>query len=399
MQSSSVSSATGSSLATHWNNAFAVGFRPFFFAGAWMAALWMALWLAFLAGLFPLPAAAAMSPITWHAHEMLFGFAGAVIAGFVLTASQNWTGERTTTPATLTALFAVWLAARIGFLIPQHVPLAALTVLDLLFFPLVAVALGRVLWLTGNRRNYMFIPLLAALTLLNGLVHAELHGWSGWAQPALQATVGLLAFLLVFMGGRVIPFFTERRLPWLRVRRWRWLDWASTLSVLAVPALWLVTREPTATAAVMLLAAVLTAARALGWSPWGTWRVPLLWILHLGYLWIPIGLAVYAAHLLGADLTASAGQHALMVGAMGALTLGMMARVALGHSGRALEVPRPVTVGFVLMLLAGIARLGAEFLPVWGNALLMVSGVGWIAAFLLYAVVYTPILLQPPLKP
>lgn len=372
---------------------FAIAFRPFFLAAGWSATAWMLIWIIYL--LKGVPSLGTLNPILWHGHEMLFGFAGAVVAGFLLTASQNWTGLQSSTPGSLAGLVLLWLAARLGFLFPGIVPLWLTSIADLAFFPLLASLLARVLVRARNGNNYILLPVLAGFTLLNLGIHLELHGVvRGIGTTALQATVYLVALLLVFMGGRVIPYFTGRRLPELRVRQWPWLDWTTLAVTFAVLAAFLWLGKDPVLAPLLLAAAALNFARLFAWSPWGTWRVPLLWVLHLGYLWLPIGFALQGAHLLGAPISWSAGVHALMAGALGGLTLGMMARVSLGHTGRPLEVHPVMAFAFALITLAAIARVGMTFYPVSGW-LLIASALLWTTAFGVFAMMYTPILLKP----
>jgi uncharacterized protein involved in response to NO len=372
---------------------FSMGFRPFFLAAGWFSAVWIVIWVAYL--LKGAPSLGAHHPILWHGHEMLFGFGAAVIAGFLLTASQNWTGLQTSTPVTLAGLFLLWLAARLGFLFPGIVPLWLTSVVDLAFFPLLAWMLARVLFAARNRNNYILLPVLASFALLNLAIHLELHGLArGTGMPALQGTVYLVAVLLVFMGGRVIPYFTGRRLPSLSVRQWPWLDWTTLAVTLAVLPAFLWWGKSAALAPLLLAAAVLNLLRLLAWKPWGTLRVPLLWVLHVGYLWLPVGFALQGAHLLGAPVPWSSGVHALMVGALGGLTIGMMARVSLGHTGRSLEAHPVIALSFALVALATTARLAMTFFPVAGW-LLIATAVLWATAFAIFAAYYTPILLAP----
>jgi uncharacterized protein involved in response to NO len=372
---------------------FSMGFRPFFLAAGWFSAVWIVIWVAYL--LKGAPSLGAHHPILWHGHEMLFGFGAAVIAGFLLTASQNWTGLQTSTPVTLAGLFLLWLAARLGFLFPGIVPLWLTSVVDLAFFPLLAWMLARVLFAARNRNNYILLPVLASFALLNLAIHLELHGLArGTGMPALQGTVYLVAVLLVFMGGRVIPYFTGRRLPSLSVRQWPWLDWTTLAVTLAVLPAFLWWGKSAALAPLLLAAAVLNLLRLLAWKPWGTLRVPLLWVLHVGYLWLPVGFALQGAHLLGAPVPWSSGVHALMVGALGGLTIGMMARVSLGHTGRSLEAHPVIALSFALVALAATARLAMTFFPVAGW-LLIATAVLWATAFAIFAAYYTPILLAP----
>lgn len=369
---------------------FSIGFRPFFLAAGWLAAAWILVWIGYLQT--GSPGLGGLSPILWHGHEMLFGFAAAVIAGFVLTAVQNWTGLPSTTPRSLATLLAVWLLARLGFLFPDAIPLWLTTIADLAFFPLLGIMMARVLLKSGNRRNYAFIPLFTVLALLNLAMHLEFHGVTfGVGMPALNSAAYLVTVLLVFMGGRVIPFFTSRRLPGLAVRQWPWLNWASTLSVLAVVPAYLLVGRSLLLVPLLLMAATLTLARLVAWKPWGTWRVPLLWILHISYFWIPVGLFIQAAHLLGFGVSWSMGVHALMVGAMGGLCLGMMARVSLGHSGRPLEAHPVMAASFALIILATLSRLMMA-VPASPGWLMAASALFWAGAFLIFASYYTPIL-------
>ncbi len=376
---------------------FSIGFRPFFLAAGWFAALWVLLWVSHL--FTGTPSLGSLHPILWHGHEMLFGFAAAVIAGFTLTAAQNWTGLATTTPARLAALVGLWCLARLGFLFPEFIPLGLTSLVDLSFFPLLTLLIARVVLQAGNRNNYVLIAVLAGFALLNLAMHLEFHGrLLGIGMPALQATVYLATLLLVFMGGRVTPSFTRGRLPDLRVQQWPWLDWSTLLvTFVVVPGYFWLGQDPLL-APLLLLAAGLNLIRVLAWRPWGTWRVPLLWVLHMSYSWIPIGFGLQAAHLLGAPVSWSIGVHALMIGALGGLTLGMMARVALGHTGRPLKAHPMITMGFVLLTLAAVTRLGMDVTPLWG-ALLLASGLLWAGAFGVFAAFYTPILLAPRKNP
>ena len=372
---------------------FSIAFRPFFLLAGWFSAAWMLIWLVYLTK--GTPSLGSVNPILWHGHEMLFGFAAAVIAGFTLTAVQNWTGLTSTTPGSLAALVLLWLLARLGFLLPELVPLWLISLVDLAFFPVLGWMMGRVLFRARNRNNYVLLAIFAAFTILNLLIHLELHGIiHGAGQAALQGAVYLMALLLVFMGGRVIPFFTSRRLPELRVREWPWLNGSTLAVTLALLPAFLWLGQSPALAPLLLVAAALNVARLLAWNPWGVRRVPLLWVLHLGYFWLPVGFALHAAHLLGAPLTWSLGVHALMVGALGGLALGMMARVSLGHTGRPLEAHPLMVFAFGLITLAAIARLGMAFFPVLGG-LLIASVLLWSLAFAIFAIFYTPILLTP----
>ena len=374
---------------------FSVAFRPFFLGAAWLSVVWMGVWIALL--VYGVGTTAPIPPMLWHGHEMLFGFAMAIIGGFVLTAVQNWTGRQSVSQRELVFLVTLWFGARLGFLMPWLIPIWLTSVLDIAFLPVLGWFLARTLLAADNRRNYAFIPLLAAFSLLNLAVHLDIHGLQpGWGAPALDLTMLLITVLLVFMGGRVIPFFTERGVTGSSPVQWTTLNWCSTLATLLVVPLYLLAGRDVMLAPILFAAAGLTLLRWLAWKPWQVWRTPLVWILHAGYLWLPIGLTLLGLHLAGAGVAWSAGLHALMVGAMGSLCLGMMARVSLGHTGRPLVVPWLVTAGFCLITLAALARLGIavfETMP-W---LVGLSGAAWALAYLCYALYYTPILLRPRL--
>ncbi|MCK8515876.1 NnrS family protein [Methylonatrum kenyense] len=383
-----------SEIATRWAATFSIGFRPFFLLGALAGAVLILVWILFLRGMTDLPPQ--MHPLLWHGREMLFGFIGAVIVGFVLTAAGNWTGLATTRPTQLLGLVLLWLVARLGFLFPQAIPLVLSSVTDLLLFPLVALLLGRVLLASRNRRNYAFLPFFAALTLLNATNHLSLHGLIpfAWGLRSLDATVLLVTVLLVFMGGRVIPFFTDRRLPDVKVRQSVVLNWSATLATLACAVVVLLFGRHAMGGPLLLLASVLNLIRWACWQPQKTLGDALLWVLHFGYLWICIGLALLGLHLFGAPINWSAGSHALTVGAMGLLVIGMMARVSLGHTGRPLQAPPLGIAAFVAISGAAVLRLLWGFIP-QAQGLLAVAGIFWVLGFALFLLAYADTLTRP----
>ncbi|MCK8515807.1 NnrS family protein [Methylonatrum kenyense] len=383
-----------SEIATRWAATFSIGFRPFFLLGALFGALLILIWILFLQGMTNLPAE--LNPLLWHGREMLFGFLGAIIVGFVLTAAGNWTGLATTRPTQLLGLVLLWLVARLGFLFPQAIPLALTSVMDLLLFPLVALLLGRVLLASRNQRNYAFLPFFGALTLLNATSHLSLHGLIPlhWGLRSLDATVLLVTVLLVFMGGRVIPFFTGRRLPDVDVRQNVVLNWSATVTTLACAVVVLLFGRHTAAGPLLLLASLLNLIRWARWQPRKTLGDALLWVLHFGYLWICIGLALLGLHLLGAPVNWSAGSHALTVGAMGLLVIGMMARVSLGHTGRPLQAPPLAIAAFVAIIGAAVLRLLWGLMP-QSQGLLAVAGIFWVLGFVLFLLAYADTLTLP----
>lgn len=370
---------------------FGLGFRPFFLGAGVYAVLLMALWLLGLDGHYSPPPA--YPAALWHAHEMLFGFAGAVIAGFLLTAVQNWTSMPMTRGAPLVALFALWLAGRLAFLLPG-VPPAFAAPIDLVFLPIAGVLVARPILKTAQLRNYPFPLMLLGLTLANGLMHAEFIGATQrTAQAGLGLGLMLIVLMMVAMGGRVIPYFTDNRIK-SQARRWKAVEWLAPLSTLAAALAWLGLHEGRLLAATAAAAALANGLRLAGWQDRRLWAVPLLWVLHLGYGWIVAGFALLALAAVGA-LPQTLAVHAFTVGAMGGLILGMMARVSLGHTGRRLEAATVMAWAFAVLNLAALVRVGLPLVvPAAAPLAWQLSGGLWIAAYLVFVIVYTPVLLR-----
>lgn len=369
----------------------ALGFRPFFLLAGLVAPLLMLPWI--VANLAGRPFLTYYGFLPWHGHEMVFGYAGAVIAGFLLTAGQNWTNLPTLKGAPLYALAGLWIAGRLAPFLP--LPGAAVAALDLAFFPALAAGLAVPLWRSRNARNYVFVPLLLAMTAANALVHAQALGLAEeTARVGLLFGVYVILLMIAVVGGRVIPFFTERALAGFAARRSPWIERAALPTVALVAALGLFSAPPALVAVAAAAAALVHGARLLGWRDRRLWGAPLLWVLHLGYGWMVLGFALQA--LAALDLVpALAPTHAYGAGAIGVLTYGMMARVALGHTGRPLAPAKSVSLAFVLINLAAAARVGAAVFPAYFRELLGVSGSLWIASFAIFVVVYAPILVRP----
>jgi len=371
---------------------FALGFRPFFLAAGIYAVLLMALWLLVLRGsLMP----GSLPPPVWHGHEMLFGFTVAVIAGFLLTATQNWTGIRTPSGAPLAALFLLWLAGRLSFLIPG-LPVGLIAVIDLAFLPSLALVLAVPILKAKQLHNYPFPILLLALAAANALVHLDALGWtSGTASLGLHLAAYAVVTMIVVMGGRVIPSFTDNKLR-TRARRWQTIERLVPVATLGALIAALIAPASLITALLAAIAAAVHAIRLAGWYTRKLWSVPLLWILHLGYAWIALGFALLALSAAGLSAAAFSALHAFTAGGIGVLTLGMMARVSLGHTGRMLEPAPLMTLAFVAVNLAALIRVALPlFFPAAHAQGMAVSGLVWMAAFGLFAAIYTPILLRP----
>jgi uncharacterized protein involved in response to NO len=372
---------------------FALGFRPFFLLAGLYGVGIMGLWLySYVAGR---PLDTYYGIYAWHAHGMLFGYAVAVIAGFLLTAVRNWTQIQTLSGVPLAALAALWLVGRLTPFFPQVIPPAVNAVVDLSFLPVLAVSLAIPLWRSGQRHNLIFIPMLAALTLADLMVHLQVLGYTSLsAAPGSGLAIGIIVLLIVVMGGRVIPFFTERALG-VAVRRWPWVDRVGIASVALLALTDLLYPVPVVIGTLALLGALSHGLRLAGWHHPGLWSVPLLWVLHLGYGWLVVGFGLKAAVAAGWVAPVFA-WHAFTVGGIGGLTLGMMARVSLGHTGRSLRPAGAMALAFAMVNLAALARVVAPALyPQLYVDWVAGSGVLWIAAFAIFLVVYAPLLTRP----
>ncbi len=372
---------------------FRLGFRPFYLLAALWAALAVPLWIAQFAGLMPPPAA--YPAMLWHAHEMTFGFALAVIVGFLLTAGRAWTGLPTLSGARLAGLAALWIGARI---FNYAGPVALAMVLDAAFILASMLAIGVVLMKARNYRNLFVLAVLTAFLIANSLFHLAVAGRI--EVSPLQATrffVFVIVVLTCVIGGRVIPTFTANALR--GVRQWRnvRLDQAALATTVLALLLALLPVPAALTALACSIAAALQFVRLVGWNPWATRSTPILWILHVSYAWIPIGLVLLALGVLGI-VPESASVHALTIGAIGGLIIGMITRTALGHTARPLKAGRIETSAYALVQLAVLLRLTPLLLPAlpylpWTTA----AAVAWSLAFAVYLLKYVPMLTAPRL--
>jgi uncharacterized protein involved in response to NO len=378
-----------------WGRAF----RPFFLALAIYGMLAIPWWTLVWLGLLPAPSW--LIPMWWHGHEMMFGFVAAAIAGFLLTASPVWAGGPALTGRPLAALVALWVLGRAAFAAAGALPAWLVAVVDLAFLPAVAIAVVRTLWGSGQVRNYAVVGIVVALAAADAVMHVEALGLaSGVAGRALRFAVDLVIVLILVIGGRITPAFTQnalrRRGLEQSVRSW---PWVGALAIGSAGALAVATAALGRTQLTGLLAALAGLAAAARLSGWQTGYVrsdPLLWSLHAGAAWVAVGLLLVGASDLGAAVPAAAGLHALTAGAMGATILAVMTRVGLGHTGRPLVLPQGVVWTYVLVHVAAVGRVAAPFLPGDGQrALLLASGLAWAGAFGLFALRYSPILTTP----
>ncbi len=372
----------------------AYGFRPFFLLAAIHAAIAIPLWVAVLHG-FDLPRTLLSAPV-WHAHEMLYGFVAAAMAGFLLTAVPSWTNRRGYAGAPLAALVLVWLAGRVAMTLPLGLSPLWAGVIDLAFIPLLALTLLPALLRSGNRRNLAFIGLLGLLFASN--LHFHLLG--AVALPPLLLGMNAMLFLVTMLGGRIVPAFTSAALKDLgiaaRIRRFQPLDRAALFAVVSVLLVDLAFPDSLYAAVAAAVAAALLAAQLSQWQGHRTLRMPIVCVLHVAYAWLPISLALKAAILFGLPLPGSSWLHALTVGAMATMIIGVMSRAALGHTGRALVAPGAAVAGYVSLTGAALARVfGPLLMPSAGSLWLVMAALLWCLAFLLFLKVYAPILWRP----
>ena len=371
-----------------WN----LGFRPFYLLASSYAALAVLFWALQYAG--AIPAARARSP-AWHGHEMLFGYTLAVVAGFLLTAVRNWTSRPTPSGVPLMLLAALWVAGRMLVLTPWA---TAAAVVNAAFPVAVAIGIGIPIVQSRNQRNYFFVALMLLLGLAVLAFHLGSQGALTWPQRAsLQVGLDVVLFILAVMGGRVIPMFTNNGVPGAAATRHPVLEKLALGGVFLVLAADVLQLPLGIVGAIALVVAAVHAARLWLWQPWLTFGTPIVWVLHVAYAWIVVYLVLRGLAALGV-VSGLLAAHALTVGAIGGLTIGMMTRTARGHTGRPLVADRAEVICYVLVAAAAAIRvLGGIAAPGAYMATVVVSGACWSAAFALYAVRYWPILTRPRL--
>ena len=366
---------------------WSLGFRPFYLLASIFAAASIPLWVCQYAGYLP---AAYLRSMVWHGHEMLFGYTLAVVAGFLFTAVRSWTGQPTPTGATLAAFALLWIAGRVLVLTPYE---TAAALVNAAFPMAVAVGIGIPLARSGNRRNYFLVAVLLLLGVTALALHLSYLGVLAWPEMAsLQVGLDLVLFIMAVMGGRVIPMFTNNGVPRAQATRNPQVEKLALGGVLVLLGADVVQAPSGAIVVLTFAVAAAHAARLYLWQPWRTFRTPLVWILHASYAWIVVYLLLRALAARGL-LAEPIAVHALTIGAIGGMTMGMMTRTARGHTGRSLTATGFEVACFVLIQLAASIRvLGGMLLPNMYLATVIVSGVCWSSAFAMYAIGYWPVL-------
>lgn len=375
------------------------GFRPFFFGGAAWAVLALGLWLVVLAGGMTLPSA--FEALAWHRHEMLFGFVGAVVAGFLLTAIPNWTGRLPIAGAPLAALFGLWLAARLAVLFSARTGPVIAAALDAGFYLVLAALAAREV-LASKNRNVPVVGLVFLFGLADAADHAAAAGLVDTGDAGLFAGVALVVLMISLIGGRIVPSFTrnwmarqgmKEKLPTQPGR----FDMAAIAVTAVALAAWIAAPEAPWAGTLLVGAGLLQAVRLGRWGGWRTLRDPLVFILHVGYAWIPAGLLLLGASAVDAAIPRSAAVHALTAGAMGTMILAVMTRATLGHTGRELKADAPTVLLYLLVTLGALLRVAASLGLVDYMLGMDTAGAAWGGAFLVFLVAYGPILFRPRL--
>jgi len=378
---------------------FASGFRATFFAAGVAAAALIPLWVAVWA--FGVSLEIRWPPTMWHAHEMLFGFVAAAIAGFLLTAVPSWTGRRGFAGAPLIALLTLWLCARLLIATSAWWPTPLVATVDLSFLPALAILIAPAL-LRNRNRNTPLLLVLLTLTLCNGLFHWALSKQDPvTATRVLTVAIDIVLILVTVIGGRILPAFTSSGLrqgngTFVRLHSWRGVDAAAIAAMVGIAILDVVSPEGAGAGVLALAGALIQLVRLLQWRTTQTLRHPIIWVLHLAYAWLPLGLALKGAALLWGFAFSAFWLHALTVGTLATMILGVMSRAALGHTGRPLIVAPLTATAYGLLLLAGLVRVFAvAFSTIDYAKLILLSALLWTAAFALYLYVYAPVLWSP----
>lgn len=371
------------------------GFRPFFLLGSLYAGLAVLAWLPMFYG--ELELSTAFAPRDWHIHEMLYGYLSAVITGFLLTAVPNWTGNLPLQGTPLLALVLLWIAGRLAVTMSAWIGWEAAAVIDNAFLVLVGGAMGREIITGRNWRNLKVLIALAVLVAGNVVFHVEAHV-SGAADYGVRFGIGATMMLIMLIGGRIVPSFTRnwlaRENPGRLPASFGTFDIVSMVAAGIALLAWVAAPNLPATGAALIAAGLLQAVRLARWAGERTWRDRLVLILHIAYLFVPLGFVLTGLASLGL-LPTGAGIHAWTGGAMGIMTLAVMSRASLGHTGRALVASRAVQVLYALVVTAALARICAAIHPGWSDALLHVAGAAWAVAFIGFGLSYWNVFTRP----
>lgn len=373
------------------------GFRPFFLAAAGWAVLSMAVWLPLFSGAVELPSR--FDPLSWHIHEMLFGFVMAAVGGFLLTAIPNWTGRAPVAGTPLAVLVGLWLLGRVACLCSAMIAGWLVVVADLAFAAALEVVAARELSAAGNRRNYPLLAPVIVLAIANLLMHLQSFGVAVPPGIGWRLGIAVVIVLISVIGGRIVPAFTNN---WLNARgitpvppNLFWLENAARGTLIAAMLGWVFLPDWRALSVLLLTAAALNLARLVRWRGTATVEEPMLLILHVGYLWLVVGVALLGVSLVSDAVPPAAAVHALTAGAMGTMILAVMTRATLGHTGRVLRADKVTMVIYALVSASAVLRIAAAWVADGQMDLFEVAALAWLGAFALFVAEYGPMLLAP----
>jgi len=379
------------------NNLWAIGFRPFFLLGSLTSMLLVLFWAwVFYSGI---TLGGYFDPIVWHAHEMIYGFTLAIVAGFLLTASPNWTQSKALSGLKLKRLFCLWFLGRVlmalSFFEWPYLNYAA-SLVDLLFIPFLITSLAPPLLKARRLSNSQFLLILGILGIGNLLIHlASLNIIdSSYANKAIYLGVNLILLIIVIIGGRIVPAFTSNA---LRVEAWKWpvIEYFALGSLWAYILLSFFMDDGKVIGWIALFGGLFNLLRMAGWNTLKTLKYPLLWILHMGYLWIIIGFfLIFLSDVVGI-LPRSVAIHAFTAGSMGTMIIGMMSRVSLGHSGRPLHLAKGFISSYIFITLSGVIRVASGFYMEHYTLGILLAGFFWGLSFLIFLIYYSRILILP----
>jgi len=377
---------------------FSQGFRPFFLLGALWAIGAILIWMHRYAGILEMPTV--FDATAWHSHEMIFGYGCAVLCGFLLTAIPNWTGRLPLHGWPLIVLTALWIAGRAVLALPPSLPAAATAAIDLSFLAALLAVAAREIISGRNWRNLPLLLVLAVLLAANAMVHAGQAGWvAGGDAMGIRLALTAFASVIALVGGRIVPSFTRNWMVRMKMSRlpapFARFDKLALIAMVVAMLSWTASPDHVATGALCLAAAAIHLVRLARWRGWATWHDPLVAVLHLGYVWLPVSLALLGLSALGEGLMLpTAGIHALTAGAIGTMTLAVMSRAIPGHTGGALRAGPLSTAVFAFVTAAAIVRVATAWFPEAQITLLMVSASLWELAFLGFLAVHARALLR-----
>lgn len=379
---------------------FGYGFRPFFFFAAIWAVIGMLLWIAFLTG--QISFSTPYTAIGWHVHELIFGYVAAVVTGFLLTAIPNWTNRAPVQGNALAALVLIWLSGRVAVGFADVIGLVTAAVIDCLFLLGVVIVAVREISAAQNRRNYKILVILSLFAAANVWFHIEAVN-GDFPFDSVRAAIAVIVMLIMLIGGRIIPNFTHN---WLVKQDSQALPapfnavdgvalvWAAFSLVV-----WIVLPGHVLTGVLLIGAGFFHIGRLARWSGLQTLQEPLVFILHIGYLFIPLGFfAVGCSVLWPQTVPTGSALHVWSAGAIGVMTLAVMTRAIRGHSGRALSAPLSTQAIYMLVIVSVLARLATIVAPGSALTLMQVASYAWIAAYAFFVILYCPMLLVPDRK-